>query len=328
MEPQIQPSGGPTGGPSGAPIGFENAGEAIANTGTSITNTVTDAANSFSDPSQVNTTSTSFLDSNGIIAKFVFLILVIIIFVILFFLIVKLIGYFSKPAGNPMLINGQINASKKVVISQNPASKTAIPIQRSNNQATGIEFTWCVWLSLSPDGVGNAVTPTWHSPIFVKGDASLPNNGVNPYCSMNNGPGVYFGTPSEPNHLYILMDTVDTAAINSPNLVIDISNLPTNYFHLAVRCQNTFMDVYINGTLVKRHNLMNVPKQNYYDINVCPYNGYNGLLSNLQYFSKALNVIEINHIVRKGPNTKDVTQSSYHPALVNSISTSWYNSFL
>jgi hypothetical protein len=241
---------------------------------------------------------------------------------------VKLIGYFYQPSGNPILINGQINATKKVVISQNPASKSAIPIQRSNNESTGIEFTWCVWLSLSPDGVGNAVTPTWHSPIFVKGDVSLPNNGNNPYCSMNNGPGVYFGTASDPNHLYILMDTVDTAAINSSNLVIDVPNLPTNYFHLAVRCQNTFIDVYINGTLVKRHNLMNVPKQNYYDVNVCPYNGYNGLLSNLQYFSKALNVIEINQIVRRGPNTKDITKSSYTPAIINSISTSWYNSFL
>jgi type IV secretory pathway VirB6-like protein len=58
------------------------------NVGTSISNTVSDAAKSFSDPNQVATTSTSFLDSNGIIAKIVFLILVIIVFVILFFIAV------------------------------------------------------------------------------------------------------------------------------------------------------------------------------------------------------------------------------------------------
>ena len=298
------------------------------NVGTSISNTVSDAAKSFSDPNQVATTSTSFLDSNGIIAKIVFLILVIIVFVILFFIAVKLIGYFSQPANNPMLVNGQISATKTIVIKQNPSDTSSKTLIRSNNEATGIEFTWSVWLSLSPDGVGQEVTPLWHSPIFVKGDASLQNNGVNQYCSLNNGPGVYFGKPSEPNHLFILMDTVDTPAINSSNLVIDISNLPTNYFHLAIRCQNTYIDAYINGTLVKRHNLMNVPKQNYYDVNVCPYNGYNGLLSNLQYFSRALNVIEINQIVRSGPNTKDVTQVVYEPEMINSISTSWYNSFL
>ena len=268
------------------------------------------------------------MDSNGIIAKIVFLILVIIVFVILFFIVVKLIGYFSQPANNPMLVNGQINATKTIVIKQNPSDTSSKTLIRSNNESSGIEFTWSVWLSLSPDGVGQESTPLWHSPIFVKGDASLQNNGVNQYSSLNNGPGVYFGKPSAPNHLFILMDTVDTPAINSSNLVIDISNLPTNYFHLAIRCQNTYIDAYINGTLVKRHNLLNVPKQNYYDVHVCPYNGYNGLLSNLQYFSRALNVIEINQIVRSGPNTKDVTQVVYEPEMINSISTSWYNSFL
>ena len=307
---------------------FENAGTAIENAGTSISNSVSDVAKSFSDPSQVDTTSTSFLDSNGIIAKIVFLILVIIVFVILFFIVVKLIGYFSQPANNPMLVNGQINATKTIVIKQNPSDTSSKTLIRSNNESSGIEFTWSVWLSLSPDGVGQESTPLWHSPIFVKGDASLQNNGVNQYSSLNNGPGVYFGTPSAPNHLFILMDTVDTPAINSSNLVIDISNLPTNYFHLAIRCQNTYIDAYINGTLVKRHNLLNVPKQNYYDVHVCPYNGYNGLLSNLQYFNRALNVIEINQIVRSGPNTKDVTQVVYEPEMINSISTSWYNSFL
>ena len=312
--------------PLNAPL--ENAGEAIADAGTSISNSVSSATQSFSDPAQVATTNTSFLDSNGIIAKIVFLILVIIVFVILFFITVRLIGYFAQPANNPILVNGQINATKSLVIKQNPSDTSSKTLIRSNNQSTGIEFTWSLWISLSPDGVGNAVTPSWHSPIFVKGDASLPNNGVNSFCSLNNGPGVYLGTPSEPNHLYILMDTVDTPAINSPNLILDISNLPVNYFHLAIRCQNTIIDAYINGTLVKRNNLMNVPKQNYYDVNVCPFNGYPGLLSNLQYFSKALNVIEINQIVRTGPNTRDITQSAYQPEMINSISTSWYNSFL
>jgi len=294
----------------------------------SMTSSLNDTMNSFSSATEVNTTNSSFLDSNGIIAKVVFLIMVILIFILLFFLSVKIMGYFSQPKNNPYLVNGQINGTKKMVISQNPASKSAISITRSNNQPTGIEFTWCVWLSLSTSGSGSIITPQWHSPIFVKGDASLTNDGTNEYCSLNNGPGVYFGTPSEPNHLYILMDTVETPAIQSSNLVIDISNLPTDYFHLAVRCQNTYIDAYINGTLVKRHNLKNVPKQNYYDIVVCPQNGFNGLLSNLQYFNKALSVISINAIVRKGPNTKDVTKSSYNTESVNAISTSWYNSFI
>ena len=303
----------------------------VNTTGESLSNataSVSDTMNSFSNPAEVQTTNSSFLDSNGIIAKVVFLIMVVLVFLLLFFLIVKLIGYFAQAPANPMLVDGQINGTKQMMISQNPANTASKTIARSNNKATGIEFTWSVWLRISNNTASSIVTPNWHNPIFIKGDASLSNNGTNEYASLNNGPGVYFGKPSDPNHLYILMDTVDTPAIQSPALVIDISNLPTDYFHLAIRCQNTYIDAYINGNLVKRQNLMNVPKQNYYDVAVCPMNGFNGLLSNLQYFSSALSVIDINTIVRKGPNTTDITQSSYNSNSVNAISTAWYNSFI
>lgn len=307
---------------------INNSGAALSDASESIGKSVSNTMDSFSSPTEVQTTNSSFLDSNGIVAKIVFLIMVILVFLLLFFLVVKLIGYFSQPRSNPMLVNGQINGTKQIMISQNPSNTASKPINRSNNKATGIEFTWSLWLRISNNTASSIVTPNWHNPIFVKGDASLTNDGTNEYASLNNGPGVYFGKPSDPNHLYILMDTVDTPAIESPSLIIDISNLPTDYFHLAIRCQNTYIDAYINGNLVKRQNLMNVPKQNYYDIAVCPMNGFNGVLSNLQYFSSALSVIDINAIVKKGPNTKDITQSSYNSSSVNAISTAWYNSFI
>ena len=301
----------------------------VSSTASATAASLSDTMDSFSQPSEVNTTSTSFLDSNGIVAKIVFLIMVILIFIVLFFITVKLIGYFLQPSPNPMIINGQINGTKQMIITQNPANKSSVLITRSNNQRTGIEFTWSIWINISKTGsAGSTVTPDWHSPVFVKGDISLPNDGINQYCSLNNGPGVYLGKPSDPNHLYILMDTIETPAISSPPLVIDIPNLPTDYFHLAVRCQNTYIDVYINGNLVKRHNLMNVPKQNYYDIAVAPYNGFNGSLSNLQYFSYGLNVIDLNKIVKAGPNMKDITQGAPSSNAVNAVSTQWYNSFL
>jgi len=130
--------------------------------------------------------------------------------------------------------------------------------------------------------------------------------------------------------LYILMDTASQSATkNAPISIIQIPNLPVStYFHLAIRCQNTYIDIYINGTLVKRQNLMNVPKQNYYNVNVCPNGGFSGSLSNLQYFDKSLTVVEINTIVQNGPNQKDITSNSLTSIIPNTISTSWYNSFL
>jgi hypothetical protein len=307
----------------------ENLSQAQSSLTNSVNNSVNDTMNSFSQQQQMPEATKSFLDSNGLIAKIVFLIMVIIVFLVLFFLGMQLMGYYLKPSSTPMLVDGQISGNNQMVITQNPANKSSVTITRSNNEATGIEFTWSVWLSIGTTGsAGSTVTPNWHSPVFVKGDVSLPNNGTNDYCSLNNGPGVYFGPPSDPNHLYILMDTVQTAAITSSNLVIDVGNLPTDYFHLAIRCQNTYIDVYINGTLVKRHNLMNVPKQNYYDVVVCPYNGFNGFLSNLQYFNYSLSVIDLNNIVKKGPNTTSLTKKTYNKNATNAISTYWYNSFL
>ena len=294
-------------------------GNTMNNPQTAINNTMGE----FSSPQAVETTDKGFLDSNGIIAKVVFLIMVVIIFILLFFVIVNLIGYFTASPSNPLLVNGQINANKLVSISQNPANSASKLIMRSNNRPTGIEFTWSVWLNYQ-----DSINENKFSPVFVKGDVS---DSFGEYCSINNGPGVYFGKKGAgSNTLYILMDTASkSATINDPVSIIQVPNLPTStYFHLGIRCQNTYIDIYINGTLIKRQNLMNVPKQNYYNVNVCPSGGFSGTLSNLQYFDKALTVVEINTIVQSGPNQKDITSNPFTSILPNTISTSWYNSFL
>jgi hypothetical protein len=291
----------------------------INNPQTALNNTMGE----FSSPQAVETTDKGFLNSNGIIAKVVFLIMVVIIFILLFFVIVNLISYFMASPSNPLLINGQINANKLVSISQNPANSASKTILRSNNRPTGIEFTWSVWLNYQ-----DSINTNKYSPAFVKGDIS---DSFGEYCSINHGPGVYFGKKGPgSNTLFILMDTASQSATkNDPVSIIKVPNLPiSTYFHLAIRCQNTYIDIYINGTLVKRQNLMNVPKQNYYNVNVCPSGGFSGTLSNLQYFDKALTVVEINTIVQTGPNQKDITSNPFTSILPNTISTSWYNSFL
>jgi hypothetical protein len=307
----------------------ENIMDSAKNAMNSAKDVLTNTINDFSSPKMVETTDKSFLDSNGIIAKVVFLILVVIIYIILFYIVVYLISYFIAVPSNPFLINGQVQGTTLISIPQNPSDTTSKTIIRSNNRPSGIEFTWVVWLNYK-DSIYNDK----YSPVFVKGDISTPELS---YCSINNCPGVYFGkktdtSPNGPNTLHILIDTPSSPAINNNtnSPIIKIENLPTDtYFHLAIRCQNTYIDIYINGTLVKRQNLMNVPKQNFYNVNVCPSGGFNGTLSNLQYFDKALTVVEINTIVQNGPNQKDIKSNNPFSAIIpNTISTSWYNSFL
>lgn len=270
-----------------------------------------------------------FLQSNGLIAKFAFLVLIVVAFILIMKAGIQLIGYFTSPDLNPYLIKGQISGDTAVVIKQNPALKTAIPIYRSNNQPTGIEFTWSVWLLYKLPTINPNSPSTQYQPIFVKGDATQP---AEPFYSVNNGPGAYFGIdPSAVNTLYILMDTVSgpSTDLSSKTEQIIINNIPINkYFHLAVRCQNKYVDVYINGTIVYRTNLVNVPKQNFYDIRVCENGGFNGNLSNLRYFSRALSVVDINGIVMGGPNLTTYGSVTGGNVGYSYLSTSWYSNFL
>jgi hypothetical protein len=297
---------------------------------TNIQGAISDTINQFSSAADVNTSDSGFLNSNGVIAKVVFLIMVIIVFVLLFYVVVRLIGYFTATPQNPLLVPGQIQGTASSTISQNPSDKSAKTLLRSNNQNNGIEFTWSVWLAYTGSG-SNANGVVSYQPVFVKGDMSTTGS---TFCSLNNGPGVYFSV-SDTLYLYILMDTVGTPASQepldgtSPNIII-LPNIPAQgqYFHLAVRCEGTIIDIYINGNIVRSQDLLNVPKQNFYNVQVCPNGGFPGLLSNLQYFSKALSVIDINSIVNSGPNTASANQPVYTPDQLNAISSSWYSRFI
>lgn len=280
---------------------------------------MSDTMNEFTSPDMVDTNDAGFLNSNGIVAKLVFLIMVVIGFVVVFYISLMIMGWFNSSSSNPMLIDGQINGSTYTMVSQNPANSASKSIMRSNNQASGIEFTWSVWLNYQ-----GSPSETKYNPVFIKGD----NTRTNDYGSVNHGPGVYFGKNGDnPNTLHILMDTVTHSATQVEIIVIPNILIGT-YFHLGVRCQNTFIDVYINGTLIKRQNLGNAPKQNYYNVHVCPHGGFSGTLSNLQYFDRALSVVELNSIVQAGPNMRTIAGTPFSYDSVNVMSTSWYNNFL
>jgi len=268
------------------------------NVGASINNLksgVTDSLNQFSEQASAGIgASTSFLQSNTMIAKFAFLILIVIAFMFLMNLGIMIIGYFTSSSSNPYLVKGMISGNTSMVVSQDPKQNNSAIIQRSNNQNSGLEFTWSTWLYIND--LGNTAGKYQH--IFNKGD-NIFNSTTN-LSTVNNAPGVYLGPTN--NNLHIIMDTVSP---NDTNTIIDISNIPLRkWFHTAIRMQNKILDVYINGVIAKRLLLNNVPKQNYNDVNICQNGGFSGNLSNLRYFSYALNVFDINNIVNSGPNLK------------------------
>jgi len=208
-----------------------------------------------------------------------------------------------------------IDAKQMLVITQDPSLKGSQPIMRSANDVQGMEFTWSVWIYVD-DFV---YKQNEYKHIFHKGNddinVSKPPIGLN---YPNNAPGLYI-TPTT-NNLVVIMNTFD-----SINEEILIKDLPLNkWVNVILRLNNQHqLDIYINGTLTKRHMLKGVAKQNYGDVYVSMNGGFSGYTSELRYFEEAIGTNKIQQIVNDGPNMKmnstDLTQSKPHY-----LSTRWY----
>jgi len=272
--------------------------------------------------------SKDFVQSNSIVAKFAFLILILIVFMLLLSLGSAIMSLFFAPSHNPILIDGMINAKQMMVIPQNPGKRGAKPIYRSNNEREGLEFTWSVWIFVD-NFTSDSMTKFKH--VFHKGDEQMDSNGL---FMPNNGPGLYI-TPllTDPINkkgdlagLRVLMNVLGQST-DEVTESIDIKNLPLHkWVNVIIRVtKQSQLDVYINGSLVKRHMLSGVPRQNYGDVYVSMNGGFTGNTSDLRYFESAIGTNKIQNIVNAGPNKKLVIGSLDVKDDTNKyLSTRWY----
>ena len=106
--------------------------------------------NSFSTTNNNNSFGVKeFLESNTLVAKFIFLIVVLIVFVILFRLGITFITWLFAPDPSPKLINGMVDAKNMIVFNQDPSMNDSKTILRSVNASDGLEFTWSVWIYIN-----------------------------------------------------------------------------------------------------------------------------------------------------------------------------------
>ena len=265
------------------------------------------ALNPFSNSKYLNS-SKEFLQSNSLIAKFAFLVLVLIVFVSLMRLGVSLLGYFMGPSRNPFLVKGMKDGKTALRIAQNPNTPNSIPVYRSKNQKDGLEFTWSFWIHID-DLVYKEGT---YKHIFHKGNNQITAEGLN---EPNNAPGVYIDRAT--NNLVIVMNT-----FNNIMEKVEIHDIPLNKWILVnIRVEGEVMDVFINGSIAKRHRFNGVPKQNYGDVYVNYNGGFSGYLSNLRYHDYSLSVGEILSMNGKGPNmSMEKSNEQYSPY----FSVRWY----
>jgi hypothetical protein len=304
-----------------AQYGIENVGTAVANTTENAFQTVKGSLDDFSSQSYIDA-GKEFLDSNSLIAKFAFILLIVVLFIFLFNLGILFITYFTqKSSQSPFLVAGTINGNQYKHITQDPKLADSITIQRSNNQPTGIENSWSVWLNIIDPGPAN----NKYRHIFNMGNGDFDSNGI---ATVNNAPGLYLKNQNNLGVLHVVMDTIQNKSENDYQ-TIDIDNVPLNkWFHVLLRMENNILDVYINGVITSRLNLNNTPRLNYNDIYVCSNNGFNGSLSNLQYFNRSLNIFEINQLLASGPNTNAAKagSSSKSNQGFQYLSANWFSS--
>lgn len=252
-----------------------------------------------------------FLESNSLVAKFAFLLLILFAFVILLRIGISVLSYFLQPNQSPHLMDGMVDATQQIIYPQDPSYNGAVTIYRSVNATDGLEFTWSTWIFINNLQTNEGI----YKHVFSKGNSDLTENGM---IQPNNAPGVYIAPNT--NALIVVMNTYNV--INEEILIPDI---PINkWFNVIIRCQNTTLDVYINGTIARSINLIGVPKQNYGDVYVAMNGGFNGYISNLWYYNYALGTTAIQSIANNGPNTKMIGTNGISDTMSNYLSLRWF----
>lgn len=260
----------------------------------------------------LNSTS-EFLESNSLIAKFSFLLLVIFVFIILLRLGASLLTWVFSYSEDPVLFRGMKDGKTMSRISTNPNSPNSIPILRSRNRTDGLEFTWSVWIFIDDP----IYKQDQYKHVFSRGNDAHDNDGI---MKPNNAPGLYL-TPITNNQQNLLIRMNTFEQMNEDILVEDI---PINkWVNIIIRCDQHQLDVYINGILTKRHILQGVPKQNYDDVWVTLNGGFDGYVSELRYFARAIGLGKIQTIVNSGPNLR-MQGSDITKAIPQYLSTRWY----
>lgn len=270
------------------------------------------SSNSYSFSTNKGVSGTNeFIESNSLVAKFAFILLVLFVFILLFRVGLSFVSWLSSPNQSPKLINGMIDAKQSMTFEQDPSANDAVTIYRSNNANDGIEFTWSVWIYIDDLQYMN----DQYRCVFYKGNNNVLSNGLN---FPNNAPGLFI-TPHT-NALLLIMNTY-----NVINEEITIPDIPLNkWVNVIIRCQNTTLDVYINGTIARSIRLLGVPKQNYGDVYVAMNGGFSGNISDLWYFNYALGSAEIQRISYRGPNTRLISGTYSNTRPYDYLSLRWY----
>ena len=273
---------------------------------------------------------TEFLLGKGFFQQVVLVLVVLTLLFLVFLTIEYVFLTFQRIGGQALeLVPETVTAEdEQITILQNPLDPKAKTIPVSDNERTGIEFSYSFYLYV------NSSTFTGEDVLFSVFHKGYPV----PFPLM--GPAVF--VKGDSNTLRVVMNTY-----KNPYTYLDIENIPIRkWFHCVVLCRKNSLEVYINGNLRKKlsfegtlpyQNFQNVILFNQLKVNLFKsqyitlkedmrvQGAFRGNLSNLFYFPYALSFTEIQGLMTKGVSSKTRKQTADIPPYL--VDTYWTTSY-
>lgn len=286
----------------------------------------------------INTSSGSFIFGNGLIPQILLALIAGIVVFLIFFSIEALVKtYYKYSMSKTVIVPNTIMSSQSIVVRQDPSDPNAKMLLHSDNEFTGVEFTYSFFLFVDP---ATFDTSNGLKHVFYKGYST-------PFPLL--GPAVF--VRSDENTLRIFMNSY-----KSWYSYVDIQNVPVQkWFYVAIVFRANTLEVYINGNLKGRIPMEKTyPYQNYQNLIIFGKSTFNsnttlgnklvnlqgveedfkvtgtmaGQLSRFYHYRYALSFAEIQANANMGPSsTIDMpTTQSANSYLQNSLVDSWYTS--
>ena len=233
--------------------------------------------------------------------------------------------------------NTYMSGAKMFTAIQNPMNPAAKTIYFSDNQRSGVEFSYAMFINIKSDTFSKGEHKLYH--ILHKGYGST-------YPLL--GPGIFCWVDT--NKIRVFMNCFDTW-----DNYAEIENIPVDkWFHLTVSCKGNTMYLYINGNLKKKMPLAGntPPYQNYGNVyafsnrrislsktittslekdlefigsqpaSSLEFDGaIKGLISRVYYFGYALTYTEIQYLINMQPST---VMDGPDMSLVPYLSDTWW----
>jgi hypothetical protein len=286
----------------------------------------------------INTSSASFLLGDGTIPQVLLaLIAGLILFITLYSFESLVVAYNGYANSKVLLVPNTSPSSSSIVIVQDPKLPDPKMVLASDNERTGVEFTYSFFLYVDPATMNTAGdTVDVLKQVFYKGYSK-------PFPLL--GPGVF--VRSSMNTMRVFMNSY-----KSWYSYVDIPNIPlAKWFHTALVFRANNLEVYVNGNMAGRISMESTaPYQNYENVVIFGGNSYDsgstryanqktgtgeafkvgpaiiGQISRLSYYRYALSFSEIQANVNEGPSSQIDLPSGASPNsyMGNTLTDTWY----